>query len=411
MTRCRGCRGAAVAELIDFGPRPLSNRFRLRPDGEEPLYPLAIGQCAACGLVQLSSPLVPADDMRARYDWITYSEPEAHLDDVATEVASAAGLGDAPAVMGLTFKDDTLLRRLRERRSARTHRLDPAADLGVAHPFAGLETIGDRLGPEAAGRIAARRGRADLVIARHVFEHVDDPHRTLAALGELVRPAGHLMIEVPDCTRALTHGDVTTVWEEHSMYFTPRTLDDLLAGAGFRVVASMRVAHPLDALLIRLVRAAAPARADHVAAPAEIDRGHAFRDGVLRARRTVPAALAAHRARGGHVAVFGAGHLGWAFVDLLEIREHVEFFIDDLVRKRGLFMPGSGAPIRSSADLLDGRVSLCLLALSPDAEPAVLERNRTYLAAGGAFASIFPGAERAPGSPVRSFASVFAGGG
>lgn len=407
MTACRGCGRAAAVTLFDLGPQALCNRFLVRPDDHEQRWPLAIGHCVACGLVQLTGELIPADAMRPRVDWITYREPEAHLDGVAETLGALADLGDEPVVHGITFKDDSLLARMRERRGARIYRLDLEADLGIDDPRAGVETIQQRLDVKTARRIARARGRADVVIARHILEHVHEPRPFIEAVLELAAPDGSVVIEVPDCTRGLTHGDASTVWEEHAAYFTEATFHRCLAAAGLRIENAMRVPNALEDLLVAVTRRG-PSPA-FPAADAEVARGPRFVAEVTRAREAAPSALASWRASRGGIALFGAGHLGCTFVDLLGLRQDVEFFVDDHPQKRGLFMPGSHLAIKGSAELVAERISLCLLSLAPESEATVIARNPAFVAAGGVFASIFPGIERPAGSAVLPFEAILGG--
>ena len=57
---CLCCATQAVQILLDFGPQPPSNRFERTDSGQKETHPLIVGQCAACGLVQLINPMPPA---------------------------------------------------------------------------------------------------------------------------------------------------------------------------------------------------------------------------------------------------------------------------------------------------------------------------------------------------------------
>src|SRR5262249_4052022 len=111
MANCRLCYRPEVREWLDLGPQPLANRFLRSPDEPEDHHPGKLGVCRACGVVQLESS-VPLDEMRPRFDWIAYNEPESHLDDVADVIARLPGVTPASAVGGVTYKDESTLRRL-----------------------------------------------------------------------------------------------------------------------------------------------------------------------------------------------------------------------------------------------------------------------------------------------------------
>ena len=114
MARCRICSEPAVREWLDFGPQALTNRFLTSRTEREFTHPCKIGACRHCGTVQLESP-VPVDEMRPRFDWIRYNEPESHLDAVADAIAELPGLSPTSTIGGITYKDESTLTRLNAR--------------------------------------------------------------------------------------------------------------------------------------------------------------------------------------------------------------------------------------------------------------------------------------------------------
>jgi hypothetical protein len=147
---CFLCRSHEIKPLLDIGPQPISNRFLRAPTDDEEQFPIALQQCEACGLVQIEQP-VPARALVPPYDWITYNEPEGHLDALVDILMGLPGVGPAAVAGGVSFKDDSTLARL-ARKGLQTWRLDLREDLGVADATSGhgVETIQDRLTPSVA---------------------------------------------------------------------------------------------------------------------------------------------------------------------------------------------------------------------------------------------------------------------
>src|SRR5687767_8948993 len=111
MERCRICSRAEVRDRLDFGPQAIRNRFLRRSAECEYTHPLAVGCCRACGTVQLADP-PPVAELRPRFDWVRYNEPERHLDEVARALAQLPGITPRSVFAGLTYKDDSTLARL-----------------------------------------------------------------------------------------------------------------------------------------------------------------------------------------------------------------------------------------------------------------------------------------------------------
>jgi hypothetical protein len=395
MRNCLSCQAPAVELLRDYGLHPICNRYLTAADAPEYSHPMVIGQCGACGLVQTLDPL-PAAELVPAVDWIAYNEPEGHLDAVAETLADLPGLKPDAVCAGVSFKDDTLLARL-QKRGYRTWRLDMAGDLGITKKGCGVESIQARLDAARAAAITAQRGGADLVIARHILEHAHDLRGFIAAVRALAKPGGYVVFEVPDCTLAFDLKDITTLWEEHTVYFTPATFQSTVTTRGAALVNFASHPYPFENCLVGVTQTAAdaPVKLTAEALAAELALARAFAESLPTRREELRRFLAEFHARHGKIAVLGAGHLACTWIHLLGLAEFIEFLADDNPHKQNLFLPGARLPIRGSASLITENIKLCLLAVSPEAEPKVIARNQEFVQRGGRIASIFPASRNA----------------
>ncbi len=393
--RCLVCARPEVERLLELGPQPVTNRFPDTDDEAEFSHPMTFGACRDCGTAQLLE-FPPASELKPVCDWITYNEPEPHLDGLADRLAALPGIGPDSVVLAITAKDDSLLRRLNERGISKTRRLDPKADLGEDDPRAFVETIQGLLTPEKALRLAEKIGRADLVIARHIFEHAHAPAQFFAALCALAKPGGRVVLEAPDCGRALRDHDYSMLWEEHSLYLTPATFRRTVESFGAEI--ERFETHPY-ALEDSLVIVARPGKnrgepAPAAEAKAALEQARRFAGGLAEKRRVTREWARKAAGDGGKLALFGAGHLAAVWINALGLRDMIAFVVDDNANKKGRRMPGSRLPILGSDALNDPKVSWTLMAFHPGAEDAVIAKNRAFTERGGRFVSIFPGSPR-----------------
>lgn len=393
MDVCRLCLSPHVEPLLDLGEQPLCNRFLASAGGDEARFPFALGQCRSCGVVQLLTP-VAAHELKPRFDWITYREPEGHLDDLVDVVCRLPGVATTAVVGAISSKDDSTVARFRKRGFSSTWRIDVERDLGADARGAGPETVQLHLNPAKADAIAQRGRAADVLIARHVVEHAHEPATFVAALRRLVKPDGYIVFEVPDCGPALQRADYTMPWEEHVLYFTADLLRQAVACWGLSPVSYKLYPYSHENSLVAIVRATAtaqPSAPDSSIAEGARAVGEKYASFFPAYRRKANGVLAEFRRTRGRIAVFGAGHLSCAWINFLGALEHIDFVVDDDLRKGGLLMPGSGLPILASSRLVERGIKLCLLSLSQESEAGVIGKNQAFLDGGGIFASIFPG--------------------
>lgn len=340
---------------------------------------------------------MPADELLPPFDWITYREPEGHLDKLVDLLVTLPGLSRQARVCGLTYKEDSTLSRFGDL-GFQTWRLEESADLGVEDSRAGLETIQGRICSDLVGPFTRKHGTPDVIVARHILEHAHDTRGFLETLRSIVSPSGYVVFEVPDSGGLLETLDYTGIWEEHVLYFTRETFRHTLACGGFSVFRFVEYPYPFENALVAIAKpheTKADASLSRATLEEEKRRARAFGQGFSRRREEVDRFFRRYRADGGRVALFGAGHLACMFVNAMNIRDHIEFVVDDHPKKKGLRIPGSQLPIYGSQALIEENISLCLTGLSPESEGKVRAGNRGFSEAGGRFASIFPASENA----------------
>jgi len=82
---------------------------------------------------------------------------------------------------------------------------------------------------------AALRGQKfDLIITRHVLEHIEAPRPFMTALANALTDGGQLWIEVPDLTSTVQRRLWSNFYQLHCGYYSAETMDSLAATAGLR---------------------------------------------------------------------------------------------------------------------------------------------------------------------------------
>ncbi len=79
--QCHICKSDHIEEVIQLGEKTICNRFLTKPCDHEYTHPFLIEKCCECGLLQVGYP-IPATELTPVFDWITYSEPDAHLNQM-----------------------------------------------------------------------------------------------------------------------------------------------------------------------------------------------------------------------------------------------------------------------------------------------------------------------------------------
>ena len=378
-----------VKLLIDLGMQPISNRYLNHLDEKEKLFSLKLGQCQITGLIQLINP-VPHEELVPRYDWVTYFEPENHLDNLVSRIYELYINKKNQVIGGISFKDDSTLKRF-ETLGFKTWRIDPKLDLKLGDN-AGVESIQAALNHKNGEGISKRNGKTDLLVIRHIWEHVYDQATFAEVLKEIIADEGYMIFEVPDCSNLIENFDYTMPWEEHLYYYTPMTFRQSLQDQGFELIDMEVVPYPYENSLVALVRKQTINFVKYEIEKKELDKslkyGDCYARDYINQRKKVLKILSEIKMNK-QIVLFGAGHTAGAFINHFSLEDFIEAVIDDNLNKQGLFMPKSRIPIRDSKTLYNN-YPLCLLSVNPIHEDNIILKHKMFIQEGGEIRSICP---------------------
>lgn len=200
---------------------------------------------------------------------------------------------------------------------------------------------------------------ADVVICRHVIEHVPDPVGLLRSIRTAVRSGARLFFETPDVAWILRGQVFWDFFYEHCSLFTAESLRTAFEHASFTVTDTR---HVFGGQYLWL-EASAGQRIDSPSlAPGDVPvlaERFAEAEGARRRRWT-------DRVEGlrdvGGVALWGAGAKGVSFANLVDpSRELVSCVVDLNPSKQGHYLPGTGHPIVGHHALADHRIANVVL--------------------------------------------------
>jgi hypothetical protein len=337
------------AEDLDFRPEvPIAQNLLFRSKQEAldcPVGTLRMVRCMVCGFAWNAA----FDPALLRYD-ADYENNQAHsavfgahLDAVASHVARrTAGLRNAAALEVGCGQGDFLhrLAAMFEGRMRDLAGFDPAFRPGSPIPD------GARVEREYFTETSAARLRTapDLIVTRHVVEHVADPLSFLRTLRGACTEGVPLFVETPSVQWILDRAVAHDLYYEHCSLFDPGSLRFALELSGF-AVERVSARFGGQYLLATAVAAADVVPTLPAARPSNAD--YPARKAVSLERRAL--ALERDAAAGETVALWGAASKSVTLPLLLqaEQRARITAAIDVNPVRSGTFMPVTALPVIS----------------------------------------------------------------
>lgn len=339
---CPICRSPDPAVFLERRGMPVHQNLVMADERsalQAPSGDLRMAACGGCGFVFNTafdaSLLAYGEDYDNTQDCSPYFA--AYLDDLARYLVNEKGVKGCRIVEVGSGKG----------RFLRALVADPA------HGNVGLGFDPSHEGPleELDGRLRFRRcyygadgagTAADVVVSRHVIEHVPGPAELLRSV-RAASPRARVFFETP-CVEWILRNQV--IWDffyEHCSLFSPASVRSAFETCGFHVEA---VRHVFNGQYLWI-------EASANSSPAEVTYDAGAVPGLAREFAAAEARLAerwrqklAAAAASGPVAIWGAGAKGATFLNRVDPGRRLTACVIDInPRKQGCYIAGTGHPI------------------------------------------------------------------
>ena len=202
---------------------------------------------------------------------------------------------------------------------------------------------------------------ADVVVCRHVIEHIPDPLSLLFSVRQaLVRsPHARVFFETP-CVEWILRNQV--IWDffyEHCSYFTAESLATAFEVSGFQVESVEHIFEGQYLWLEATIAAQKPAVTKKPGFISILANQFATSERELISKWEIKIQELASQ---GKVALWGAGAKGVTFANLIDPdRKWIDCIIDLNPNKQGKYIPGTAHPIVRYQDIADRGITTAIL--------------------------------------------------
>ena len=395
-SQCRDCKSAELVKFLDLGSQPLANSFVNEEslDKPEPRYPLEVYFCQNCNLVQLLH-VVDKKELFSHYVYFSAGMPRIspHWQSYAEEVIQRFLENRNDFVFEIASNDGILLTYFKDK-GFRILGIDPAQNIAPTAKSLGVPTITGFFSEEIAKDVLYTHGSAKAILANNVVAHIDDHHDLCRGVKTLLHPAGVFVVEAPYLADMFEHLTYDTVYHEHLSYLAVRPLQTLfqkfdleifdvkvvpVQGQSLRLFVGHKGAHPINPSVSELVRKELDYKMDDVESYFELaKRVAASKEKLVELVRNL-------KKQGKRLAAYGAPAKGNTLLHYCKIgSDCIDYALDDLPSKQGLYTPGTHIPVVSRAYEEKHPINYYLL-LAWNYAQTVFDREQKFRGQGGKF--------------------------
>jgi SAM-dependent methyltransferase len=202
---------------------------------------------------------------------------------------------------------------------------------------------------------------ADVVICRHVIEHVQDPLGLLHTIRQALAGSPHARVffETPDLEWILRNQVFWDFFYEHCSLFTTESLTTLFEVSGFRVESVQHVFEGQYLWLEARISDEKPLVTKSPGSIPDLARQLAILEGKLRSEWETKLQRLADK---GKVALWGAGAKGVTFANLVDPEgKWIDCVVDLNPQKQDHYLPGTGHPIVNYKELTARGIATAIL--------------------------------------------------
>jgi SAM-dependent methyltransferase len=397
-TDCRLCGAQALEKVLQLTPTPPANAFRAEAELKtvQRCFPLDLYLCRACSHVQLADVINPTL-LFENYVYVSNTAPSyvEHLRLYARYVTENY-LRPHDQVLEFGSNDGTFLRFF-QLGGHEVLGVDPAREIAQQAHASGVPTRVDFFGLRCAATLKAEGVRPNVILANHVYAHIDDLRGVTAGVAALLPAGGFFIFEVSYLLDVVEHMLFDTIYHEHVAYHSVTALLPFLAGFGIDIVEVQRTDHQGGSLRVfaqkrggvgmRPVDASVGAflakeAAQGLALPATYQH-YAQRIDDLKNRLVDE--LTERRQAGQKLAGFGAPAKATTLMYHFGMTQQlIDFIADDNPMKQGLYSPGLNIPVLPVEEIYRQRPDAVVMLAWNFSGPVMRQQHR-YLDEGGTF--------------------------
>lgn len=222
-----------LESILNLGVMPLPNAFKKQGQPRPGHYPVELLVCPRCHLGQLSAVVDPAV-LYADYPYVT--SPSEMMKEHFRALWNTLCQEQKPSVVAeIGSNDGLLLEEFRKLGAEQVIGIDPAANLVELARARGVNSICSLFDRQAAEMARAAVPPIDVILARHVFCHVDNWEEFINNVAVMCEKKTLVAIEVPYAHDTIANCEWDQIYAEHLSYLTIRSMVHLLQASALRL--------------------------------------------------------------------------------------------------------------------------------------------------------------------------------
>ncbi len=354
---CRCCNSKKLKRVLSLGYQPLANNLLDNINDEFKTYPLELNVCEECFNCQLSV-AINSDEMFLNYLYqsSTTKKFRDHFEEAAKKYINEFKLDKDSYIIDIGSNDGIGLKPFLDSGYKNILGIEPAKNLSDIANQNGINTFNGYLHEKAK---KPEKNGADLILASNVFAHADDLKLMAESMKKLLKPEGKIVIEVQYLVDTIKDLTFDNIYHEHTNYWSLTTLNNFLKklnlfvykaekinthGGSIRVYVSQEKNLSIENSVIDLLKSEENFGINKLSTYFE------FGEKIEKLKEIVLKNIRQLKTKNKNLVGYGAPAKATTALNYFNIKNEINYIIEDNPLKYGKFVPGVNIPIKSKKD-------------------------------------------------------------
>jgi nucleoside-diphosphate-sugar epimerase/dTDP-4-dehydrorhamnose 3,5-epimerase-like enzyme len=366
---CRCCGSKKLKRILSLGYQPLANSLLKKKDDECKKYPLELNICEKCFNCQLSV-AISSDEMFSNYLYqsSTAESFRVHFNLAAKKYIKEFKLEKESYIIDVGSNDGIGLKPFLDLGFSNIQGIEPAKNLAYLSNKNGINTFHGYLNDKALNPI---KNGADLLLASNVFAHSDDLKSMAKTMKELIKPEGKIIIEVQYLLNTIKDLTFDNIYHEHTNYWSLTSLVKFFEGSGLKIFDVEKIATHGGSIRVYISKekdikikktVEEFLKEEEEFGLKKISTYVDFGKKIEHLKKNVIQNIKNLKKKHSIIVGYGAPAKASTALNYFNIKDEINFIVEDNQLKHGKFIPGVNIPIVSKDNIKDKDTAILILA-------------------------------------------------
>ena len=366
---CRCCGSKKLKRVLSLGYQPLANSLLKKKDNEFKKYPLELNICEKCFNCQLSV-AISSNEMFSNYLYqsSTAESFRVHFNLAAKKYIKEFKLEKESYIIDVGSNDGIGLKPFLDLGFSNIQGIEPAKNLADLSNKNGINTFHGYLNDKGLNPI---KNGADLLLASNVFAHSDDLKSMAKTMKELIKPEGKIIIEVQYLLNTIKDLTFDNIYHEHTNYWSLTALVKFFEGSGLKIFDVEKIATHGGSIRVYISKekdikikknVEEFLKEEEKFGLKKISTYVDFGKKIEHLKKNVIQNIKNLKKKHSIIVGYGAPAKASTALNYFNIKDEINFIVEDNQLKHGKFIPGVNIPIVSKDNIKDKDTVILVLA-------------------------------------------------